>query len=67
MNQMDKYLSIRLEGRRNILLLEREETWRLKSWATWLECGDDNTQFFMLMLEGGKQLTLSRFYWMIME
>ena len=29
-----------------MLLLEREETWQLKSRATWLESGDENTKFF---------------------
>jgi len=35
---------VRLEGRRNTLLLEKEEAWRLKSRAIWLECGDENTK-----------------------
>ena len=41
-----KEVLIRLEGRRNTILLEREEAWRLKSRAIWLECGDENTKFF---------------------
>ena len=43
-----------LEGRRDSLLLEKEETWRLKSRATWLECGDDNTNFFHSYAKGRK-------------
>ena len=46
LNQETKENLIRIEGRRNTLLLEREETWRLKSRAIWLECRDDNTIFF---------------------
>ena len=34
LNQETKENLIRLEGRRNTLLLEREETWILKSRAT---------------------------------
>ena len=49
------------------MLLEREDMWRFKSRATWLECGDDNTKFCMLMLEGEKKLTLSRANWMTKE
>ena len=45
-----------LEGRRNILLLEKEETWRLKRKVTWLECGDDNTNFFHPYAKGMKDV-----------
>ena len=44
----------RLEGRRTTLLLEKEEAWRLKSRAIWLECGDDNTKKFHAYAQGRK-------------
>ena len=37
-----------------MLLLEREETWRMKNMATWLACGDDNTKFFHAYSRGRK-------------
>ena len=42
LNQETKDSLVRLQGRRNIILLDKEETWRLKSRAIWLECGDGN-------------------------
>lgn len=53
-SQDSKDFLIRLEGRRNTLLSEKEETWRLKSRAIWLECGDDNTKFFHAYSRGRK-------------
>ena len=54
LSQEDKDMLIRLEGRRNTLLLEREETWRLKSREIWLDCGDDNTNKFHAYARGRK-------------
>ena len=44
--QDDKENLISLESTRNKILKEREEVWRLKRRAIWMECGDDNTKFF---------------------
>ena len=49
LNQESKDTLVGLQGHRNTLLLEKEETWRLKSRALWLACGDENTNFFMHM------------------
>ena len=54
LTQRDKDTFIRLEGKRNTLLLEKEETWRLKGRATWLECGDENTKFCHAYARGRK-------------
>jgi hypothetical protein len=35
-----------LEIKRNKILREEEESWRLRSRATWIKCGDNNTRFF---------------------
>ena len=40
-------------SRRNILQL-REESWRLKSRALWLQAGDENTKFFQNYAKGRK-------------
>lgn len=51
-SQESKEAMTNLEGRRNTLLLEKEETWRLKSTAIWLACGDDNTKKFHAYAKG---------------
>jgi len=45
---------LKLEERRNKLLKEKEETWRLKSRATWLKSGDENNFFFQDYEKGMK-------------
>ena len=43
-----------LEGRRKMLLQDKEDTWRLKSRAIWLESEDDNTKLFHAYARGRK-------------
>ena len=54
MNQDTKDTLVRLQGRRNTILLDKEETWRLKSRAIWLECGDENTKKIHSFARGRK-------------
>ena len=53
-SQFTKEVLTRLEGRKNTLLCEKEESWRLKSRALWLECGDNNTKNFHAFAKGRK-------------
>jgi len=41
-----------LEKRRQVLLEEKEARWRMKSRATWLKAGDENTKFFQAYAKG---------------
>lgn len=42
-----------LEAEWDILLIEKEEIWRLRSREVWLKSGDKNTIFFIIMLASG--------------
>eukprot|EP00253_Pinus_taeda_P031311 PITA_31311 len=43
---VDKCRLIDLENKKAKILKEREESIRLRSWAIWIQAGDDNTKFF---------------------
>ena len=45
---------IELEKHKERILMEREETWRLKSRAIWLQAEDDNMKFFQNYAKGRK-------------
>lgn len=45
---------VNLETQRLKILLDREETWRLRSKAIWLQAGDGNTKFFHKFANGRK-------------
>lgn len=45
---------INLETKNNKILEDREATWKLKSRALWLECGDENTKFFQAYVRSRK-------------
>lgn len=50
----DKAHLMELENRKARILKEREESWRLKSRAIWLQAGDDNRRFFHNYAKGRK-------------
>eukprot|EP00253_Pinus_taeda_P026129 PITA_26129 len=54
MHLEDKAHLIDLENKRENILKEKEETWRLNSWAIWLKAGDDNTNHFQSSSKGRK-------------
>ena len=56
LNQESKDTLVGLMGHKNTLLLDGEETWRLKSRAIWLACGDENTKKIHAYAKGKKTL-----------
>ena len=50
----DREELVRNEKRRRAFFAAREESWRLKSRAIWLICGDENTKFFQAYSKGRK-------------
>ena len=56
LTQESKDSLVNLQGKRNTIVLDKEETWILKSRAIWFECGDENTNFFHSYARGRKAL-----------
>ena len=56
LTQESKDSLVSLQGRRNTILLDKEETWRLKSKAIWLKCGDENIKKIHSYARGRKAL-----------
>eukprot|EP00253_Pinus_taeda_P021770 PITA_21770 len=51
---VDKAHLIELENRKERILKEGEESWRLRSRAIWLQAADENTRFFQNYAKGRK-------------